>query len=256
MQSRVTNDLSLETEARDVEAIERKVWREVDVSLYPSQEEVDEVKELDPSVDARSFVPFCFDEFRSLRKPRGSHSIIFVAGFAHPPNVDAAIWLVREIMPLVRREVPDANLRLVGSNPTAAVRELATDFVQVTGYVTSEQLQAFYSDARVSVVPLRFGAGVKLKVVEAVHEGIPLVTTAVGAQGLEGLSEVVPMPDNAEAIAAAIVELLCDDAKWCDQAQRQLDYAEARFSRRASIAAISEAVEAAIEHAERRRKAV
>ena len=254
MQSRITNDFSLETEAREVEAIERKVWREVDVSLYPSQEEADQVKELDPSVDARSLVPFCFDEFRSLRKPRGSHSIIFVAGFAHPPNVDAAIWLVREIMPIVRREVPDANLRLVGSNPTAAVRELATDFIQVTGYVNSQQLQAFYSDARVSVVPLRFGAGVKLKVVEAVHEGIPLVTTPVGAQGLEGLSEVVPVLDNAEAIAAAVVQLLCDDAKWCDQAQRQLDYAEARFSRRASIAAISEAVEAAIEHAQRQRR--
>ena len=103
---------------------------------------------------------------------------------------------------------------------------------------------------------MRFGAGVKLKVVEAIHEGVPLVTTPVGAQGLEGLKEVVPVEDDAKAIAAAIIQLLSDDTKWSDQAQRQLDYAKMHFSRHASIAAISEAVTAATEHAERRRKAV
>jgi glycosyltransferase involved in cell wall biosynthesis len=181
--------------------------------------------------------------------------ILFVAGFAHPPNVDAAVWLVNEIMPLVRRDVPDASLRLVGSNPTAFVKNLASHFTQVTGYVPSGELAAMYSDARVSVVPLRFGAGVKLKAVEALHEGLPLVTTPTGAQGLEGLKDVVPVVDDAKAIAAAIVQLLSDDAKWSDQAQRQLDYAKARFSRQASIAAISEAVKAATEHAEKRTRA-
>ena len=161
------------------------------------------------------------------------------------------------IMPLVKREVPDATLGLlVGSDPTAAVKVFANGFTKVTGYVNSDQLAAMYSEARVSVVPLRFGAGVKLKVVEAIHEGVPLVTTPVGAQGLEGLKEVVPVEDDAKAIAAAIIQLLSDDTKWSDQAQRQLDHAKMHFSRHASIAAISEAVTAATEHAERRRKAV
>ena len=253
MQSRVTKNPSLETEANEMEAIERKVWHAVDVTLYPSQEEANQVKQLDPSVDARPLVPFCFDDFRTLRTPPASRSIIFVAGFAHPPNVDAAIWLVHEILPLVRREVPDASLRIVGSNPTAAVKDLATDFVQVTGYVTSEKLEIIYSEARASVVPLRFGAGLKLKVVEAIHEGVPLVTTPVGAQGLEGLKDVVPVSDNVEAIAAAIVGLLGDDERWIHQAQGQLDYAKTHFSRSASRAAISDAVKAAFAHAERRK---
>jgi len=252
MQFRVTNDSLLEKGANEIEAIERKVWRAVDVTLYPSREEADQVKQLDPSVDVRPLVPYCFDDLRSLRMPPASRSIIFVAGFAHAPNVDAAVWLVQEILPLVRRELPDAVLQIIGSNPTAVVQELATDFVEVTGYVTAERLEMFYSEARASVVPLRFGAGVKLKVVEAIHEGIPLVTTPVGVQGLEGLKSVVPVTDNAKAIAAAILQLLKDDARWIDQAQRQLDYAKKHFSRSASRAAISDAVRAAFAHAGKR----
>ena len=71
MQSRITKIFRLAREAEEMEAIERKIWHEVDVTLYPSQEEVDQVRQLDPSVDARFIVPFCFDEFRSLRKPPG-----------------------------------------------------------------------------------------------------------------------------------------------------------------------------------------
>jgi len=252
MQSRITNDPRLAAEAQEMEAIERKCWRAVDVSVYLSQEEADQVRQLEPSVDARAVVPYCFDEYHPLRRPPDSHTIMFVAGFAHPPNVDAAAWLVHEILPLVRRDVPDASLRLVGSNPTEAVQNLASDFIQVTGYVTSERLEVLYSEARVSVVPLRFGAGVKLKVVEALHEGVPVVTTPIGAQGLEGLKDAVPVLDNAEAIAAALVQMLTDDAKWSAQAQRQLDYAETHFSREASRAAISDAIKAAFLHAERR----
>jgi len=253
MQSRITNDPALEIEAAEFEAIERQVWREADVILYPSQEEADQVKELDPSVDARSIVPFCFDQFHPLPSPPPSHSIVFVAGFAHPPNVDAAVWLVNEIMPLVRREMPDAQLWLIGSNPTAAVKELATDFIHVTGYVTEEELESMYSKARVCVVPLRFGAGVKLKVVEALHQGVPLVMTPVGAQGLVALGQVAPVLDECEVIATAIVLLLNDDSKWVEQAQRQLDYAKAHFSRSASRAAIADAVKAACAHAEKRK---
>jgi glycosyltransferase involved in cell wall biosynthesis len=170
--------------------------------------------------------------------------------------VDGAVWLVDEILPIVRREIPDTRLRLVGSNPTDSVKNLANQFIQVTGYVASEEPAAMYSEVRAAVVPLRFGAGVKLKAVEALHEGVPLVTTPVGAQGLEGLKEVVPVLDDAKAIAAALVQLLSDDAKWSEQARRQLDYVKAHFSRQASIAAISEAVKAATEHAERRSEAV
>ena len=252
MQSRIMNDPALENEADEMEAIERDIWRTVDLSLYPSREEADQVNELDPSIGARSIVPYCFDEFPAPRKPPSSHSIIFVAGFAHPPNVDAAIWLVDEIMPLVREVVSDASVWIVGSNPTEAVQRLANQFVRVTGYVGSAELSTMYSEARVSVVPLRFGAGVKLKVVESLHAGVPLITTSIGAQGLEGVNDVVPVLDTAKELFSVIVQLLTDDRIWTRQAQRQTDYAKSHFSRDVCKRALSAAVEAAFSNAERR----
>jgi len=252
MQARIEGDPDLEWKAEEMRAIESRVWREVDITLYPSQEEADQVKELDPTIDVRAIVPYCFDDFPSLKTPPPSHSILFVAGFAHPPNVDAAMWFVEEIMPLVRHEVPDAKLLLVGSNPKPAVKDLAADFVEVTGYVTAEKLEVLYSEARVCVAPLRFGAGVKLKVVEALRESIPLVTTPVGVQGLEGLKDVVPVSDDPALIATTVAELLVDDDKWSAQAQRQLEYAKTHFSRKVARASMSNVIEAAIAHASSR----
>ena len=156
-------------------------------------------------------------------------------------------------MPLVRREVADAVLQIIGSNPTAAIKDLATDHVHVTGYVTAEQLRILFSEARASIVPLRFGAGVKLKVVEAVHEGVPLVTTPVGVQGLEGLKEVVSVTGDPKAIAAAIVQLLRDDARWVRTGATPIGVRQSAFFAHASMAAIADAVNAALANAERRK---
>ena len=70
------------------------------------------------SVRAETIIPYAYEEFGYGREPAGNHEILFVAGFGHPPNVDAAVWLASEIMKLVWEEVPDATLSLVGANPT------------------------------------------------------------------------------------------------------------------------------------------
>ena len=123
--------------------------------------------------------------------------IIFVAGFAHPPNVDAAIWFVKEILPLIKRRRPEVCLSPIGSAPTDDVRRLAGSCIEVTEWVSADELAARYADARVAVVPLRFGAG-EPKVIEALVEGVPLVTTPVGAQGLIGIEDVVPVTEDAQ----------------------------------------------------------
>jgi glycosyltransferase involved in cell wall biosynthesis len=162
-----------------------------------------------------------------------------VAGFAHPPNVDAAVWLEQEIMPAVRRAVPGVHLWLVGSNPTLTVQQLASPNVTVTGYVTEERLREIYRNGRVAVVPLRFGAGVKSKVIEAMYHGIPLVTTPTGAQGLEGLENILPVTANAAVIAKHIVELLKDDATWQRVVGVGQRYVDERFSFEAMVRAFA-----------------
>lgn len=210
---------------------EMAVWKTVDVVLYPSPDEADLVSVLDPTVRAEVLLPYAFDRFiHREAAPRAEH-MLFVAGFQHTPNVDAAVWFVREILPLVRLKHPALMLHLVGSNPSDTVKQLANAHVKVTGFVTARELAAYYDQARVAVVPLRIGAGIKLKVVEAMQEGLPLVTTPIGAQGLKGFDRIVPVTDTPQAFADAVLRLLEDDAAWLAQTEAQHEYVKARFSR-------------------------
>ncbi len=224
---------ALERDAAAMETRERALWRRCDVVLYPGDDEAFQVRALEPGVDARAILPYAYDAFVDDATPEGRHDLLFVAGFAHPPNVDAARWLVDSIMPLVWAEQPDARLSLVGSNPTSEVRALAGDRIEVTGFVEDAELARRYATSRVAVVPLRYGAGVKSKVVEALQQGLPLVTTSVGAQGLTGVEAACGVADEAQAIAARLLGLLRDDAAWTRQSRHGVEYAAARFSRMA-----------------------
>ena len=218
---------------RDVQAMERLecgVWEASDVVLYPSEEEVAAVRALAPGVDSRHQPLYAFTDFAAPRPPPENHDIVFVGGFAHPPNADAAIWLAREIFPRVLASVPSARLRIVGSNPGPALRALTGDAVMLHADASAAALHTIYATARIAVVPLRFGAGVKLKTVEPLRDGLPLVSTTVGAQGLPGLAGIVDVVDTAEDIAAAMVRLLRDDGLWERRCAVQIDYARAHFT--------------------------
>src|SRR5216110_291974 len=108
--------------------------------------------------------------FGRCRKPP---SLLFVGGFRHRPNIDAAIWLVRDILPQVKAVVPEVSAVIAGTTPPAAVKGLAGPDVLVTDYVSDPMLERLYRTATVAVAPLRFGAGVKGKVVEAMRFGVP-----------------------------------------------------------------------------------
>jgi hypothetical protein len=209
---------------------ERRVWRAADVVLYPSQAEADRVTDLEPVVVARAVQPYGFADFAQPRRPVRRQMLLFVAGFAHPPNEDAACWLARDIMPLVHLQAPLARLVIVGSHPTERVRDLAHLGVTIVANVSDAELGEWYAMARVAIIPLRQGAGVKRKVVEALREGLPLVTTPVGVQGLPGLYAVASVCDTAATIAASVVALLGDDALWAARSEAGIAFARAHFS--------------------------
>ena len=227
-----------------MEERERAIWRQIDAVLYPSDEEARVVRLMAPAANARAVLPYGFDRFVANRPPPTGKTILFVAGFAHPPNEEAACWFVASILPLVLAREPHARLAIVGSNPTPRVRALAGASVSVHADVSDTELADWYARARVAAVPLLFGAGVKLKVVEAMVAGLPLVTTPIGAQGLEGLESVAAVKRDAPAFAASLVHLLADDRGWEHQAAVQTAYAEARFSTRALAASLLEAMTA------------
>lgn len=220
-----------QAEIAAMEALERRIWRMVDLSLYASEEEAVKARTLEPQARVRS-VPAYAVPIRPAREtaPPADGGIVFIGGFRHAPNVDAAVWLAREILPAIRRSHPGMPLTIMGSHPPPEVLALAGHGIEVRGFVPDEELAAAYARARLSICPLRYGAGVKLKVVEAMAQGVPVVTTEIGAQGLPGLAEVCDVAGTTEAIAAAAVRLLSDDALWLARAAAQSRYVAQRFS--------------------------
>ncbi|MEO8364606.1 MAG: glycosyltransferase [Pseudoxanthomonas sp.] len=242
LERQIADQPGLAHEASRLEAVERSVWQGVDIVLYPSQEEAAAVVELEPTVNAIAIQPYAFDVFHEAEDASSRRGVLFVAGFGHPPNVDAASWLVDQVMPEVWKVCPDLPLKLVGANPTQRVLELAGPLVEVTGYVDDAELASLYREARVAVVPLRYGAGVKGKVVESLCNGLPLVTTSVGAQGLPGLEVAAAIVDLPAAMAAALLELLSDDELWRTRSRAGTEFVRRRFSRQAMSEALVEAL--------------
>lgn len=225
---------------------EMAIWEQADVVYYPAQAEVDEVRRQLPGKTARVLALHAYSDrelatgrARAEAGPAGAPSILFVGGFRHRPNVDAAIWLARDILPRLRLLVPGVSAIIAGSSPPSAVRGLAGEGVMVTDYVSDPVLEWLYRSAAVAVAPLRFGAGVKGKVVEALRFGVPLVTTATGIQGLAGCEDIVEIASTAEELAAAIARLIDDPDLARLRALQGLDFVEREFGYAAAVRRIA-----------------
>ena len=146
-------------------------------------------------------------------RDRRPNSLLFVGGFAHAPNVDAVLFFGREILPLIRRAVPDVIVTIVGDAPPEEVRRLASDTVTVAGWVPD--LRPYLGGHMVSIAPLRFGSGMKGKVGEAMAHGLPVVVTTIAAEGMDLTDGVTALiADSPAEFADAVVRLLGDEALY------------------------------------------
>jgi glycosyltransferase involved in cell wall biosynthesis len=174
--------------------------------------------------------------------PAPSATVAFVATMGWAPNTDAALWLGREIWPLVLAQVPEARLLLVGRDPTPAVRALASATVEVSGTVAD--VRPYLAQTRVAVAPLRSGGGTRLKLLEALGGGRPVVATSIGVDGLEDLvGRGVVVADDSAGIAAALVELLKHPDRAADMGQAGHDAVATDHSWDGALAPLLEAVE-------------
>jgi polysaccharide biosynthesis protein PslH len=195
------------TEAAALRRMERRTIGRFDHVVVVSEKERDR---LPPG--ARSVLVCPNGREPSAVLPEASEpTVAFVATMGWAPNVDAAVWLARDIWPTVRARVPRARLLLVGKDPAPAVLALADETIEVTG--TVEDVRPYLAQARVLVAPLRAGGGTRLKIMEALDVGRPLVATSVGCEGMEDLiGRGVVVADTASALAEAIADLLLDPA--------------------------------------------
>ena len=143
----------------------------------------------------------------------GRDGMVFVGSFAHAPNADGLRWFFSEVLPLVRKSLPHVKVTVVGRGAPPEIRDLAGDGVTFAGWVAD--LEDVYARARIAIAPLRYGAGLKGKVGEAMSYGVPVVGTSVAAEGLQLEHGVTAwIADDSRAFAEGIVTLHGDDELW------------------------------------------
>ena len=235
-QLRVDPSREVEDEMRRYRGLEQEMWSKSDLILYPADGETAYVRgwlsENGVEARARTVPLYAYDDLPEAPAANLSErrDLLFVAGFAHTPNADGATWFVQEVLPRIREVYPDIHLYLVGSNPNAKVIALAGPKVTVTGYVSDSELAGYYARSRVAVAPLRYGGGMKGKVLESMRFGLPCVTSLAGAQGLADALDFLRATDNAEEAARNVVKLVSDDQLWIETSARAQAFIRERFS--------------------------
>jgi glycosyltransferase involved in cell wall biosynthesis len=165
--------------------------------------------------------------------------LVFIGGYDHTPNVDAVVWFVHEVMPIITKHIPSIRFTILGSRPTETIQCLASNNVEVIGWVPDPE--PYFSAARVFVAPLRYGAGMKGKVGQAMSLGLPVVTTSIGAEGM-GLKQNVHalIADTPQAFATAVIRLHNDKELWEKLQRNSVTHIENNFSESAVASILRE----------------
>ena len=171
---------------------------------------MDYIADIDEEIRAKAITAYVYDSFKTdidkdFSKREG---LLFVGGFAHPPNKDALLWFIKNIWNKIR-EKADINFYIVGSKADEEIKNLHNEEKGIIfkGFVSDEELEELYRKTKLVVVPLRYGAGVKGKVIEALYYNMPIVTTSVGAEGIKDASLVMSIKDNEDDFANEVLSL-------------------------------------------------
>lgn len=227
-----TGDERFRKESESCRILEHAAIQDSDVVLSLNDSEsriIDDIAQSDKAVT----VPiYYFDPVDSGdRDYAGTKDILFVGGFRHLPNADAVLWFISKIWPFVKDSVPGVKFHVVGNHPPEEVLSLASDDVVIHGYVSDAELDQLYRECSVCVVPLRFGAGVKGKTVEAMYKKIPLVSTSIGVEGMPGVESYVTVSDSPDGFAKEVIRLCLDRDDAEREASAYIDYMRENFSK-------------------------
>jgi glycosyltransferase involved in cell wall biosynthesis len=249
------SELLAELDWRRWPAYHRSTWSRFDLIQAFTERDAASIRELDPSADGRVRVnPFGLELPAALpRAEPSSRELVFVGNFTHPPNVDAALWLGSEIMPALRAGGTGARLTIVGPSAPESVTALARDDIRVTGPV--DDVRPYLRAAAVVLAPLRIGGGMRMKVLEALALGRPVVTTPRGAEGLEAAPEgAFAVAGTTRDVADAITRLMADPDARNAMGERARGYAVEHHSPEAYAARLERIYEEAVELRSKKRR--
>ena len=211
-EAELQSDKAKQKAADEMKQRELAAIRAVDASIVHSTAELGLLRPLLPDAKLHVF-PLIMNIKGTSKTFAKRRDIVFIGGYQHTPNVDAVQYFVAEIMPLLRKQLPGVRFFVVGSKPPAEIQVLASEDVIITGFV--EDLSPLLDKMRVSVAPLRYGAGIKGKIGTAMAVGLPVVATPLAAEGMSLTDgENICVADGAQALADAIIKIYQDEALW------------------------------------------
>lgn len=246
------HDLHFVREQREADFGLRKTddlyWRKLDelycmlhsdATIVLSRAEYGIVKDMFPHLDCRWW-PWIQPVNEPVRYRMGSADLTFLGGFGHPPNRDAAQWLVDDIVPLILQELPNAYLNIVGSG-SEQLEGLESEYVSILGHVAD--LGPVFRQSSVFVCPLRWGAGFKGKIALAMSYGLPVVTTSIGAEGMQIQKVALIAGNDAEAFADRVVDVCKNKWLWKNLSTNSRTMVEQRWSPEMATKAVRQTID-------------
>lgn len=171
------------------------------------------------------------DHFRPSGAAQERNGLVFIGSMDWMPNIDGVRWFAQEALPIIRRRRKDLPVTIVGRTPSSSIQALATSdpYIKVTG--TVPDVRPFLWGSSVSIVPLRIGGGTRLKIYESMAAGVPVVSTRVGAEGLDVVDrETIALADTPDEFARSVLDLVDDAGARARMSARALDLVAARYS--------------------------
>lgn len=216
--------------AENTRLLELSIIQKADCTIVLSTEEREILLKEFPVSDKKiAVIPLIRDIPGRSRPFFARKNMLFVGGFEHRPNVDAMIYFVRTVWPLIRKDIPGAVFYIVGSKPPQEILDMASADVIVTGYLPD--ISPYFHECRLSVAPIRYGAGLKGKIATSLGYGLPCVASSIAVEGtgLEPEKDIL-VADTPEAFAAAVLRLYQDETIWNTLSDSGIDFIDRHFS--------------------------
>lgn len=226
--AKVTGKVNLMRSVLLAKKEELSIARQADCSLVVSPVEKEILEEECPGIQVH-VISNIHTVYGSQQPFSERSGIIFIGSFPHHPNIDAMEYFYHEIYPLLRTKLPDVKITIIGSDPPDWLKQASTEHFIVTDYVPN--IASHFNHCRLSIAPLRYGAGVKGKVLLSMGYGVPVVASSIAAEGIPVVNGrdmlITDMPEN---FSDAMVELYNNKALWSQMSQNGLEIIDQHFS--------------------------
>jgi glycosyltransferase involved in cell wall biosynthesis len=227
-EARLTGDPEARRKAQEKQRLEHELIEQADETWVVSCLEQQLLQEKQPNKSIQ-VVSNIVDIPGSNRPFAVRRDWLFIGGFQHRPNIDAVLFFVKEIYPLLSEHLRDAKFYIIGDKPPPEVAALATERIVVAGL--QRDVRPFFDSVKLSVAPLRFGAGVKGKINQSMAFGVPVVATSMAIEGMELKDrEDILVADEPEEFARALIELYQSEGLWTRLSENGIGKTRALYS--------------------------